>query len=67
MATLKKVLEIAVTDERGESHTLRSAHGLSVVAPENGALHAHTLGGTPQRFLTMAPGRWIGYRLTFED
>lgn len=58
-----KTIELAVTDERGEQHVLRSTLGIKVDLNSNGSLvaTAEILGGKA-RMLAFAPGRWLCYR-----
>lgn len=60
-----KPIEIVVTDERGETHVLRSIHGLIVT--DDGFISAITNPPGKQKTLHVASGRWIAYRLDYSE
>ena len=62
-----KITEITVTDERGETHTLRCSKGIDLDFGEAGEIVAVTAPGVSKNLvLSIAAGRWISYRLTRE-
>ena len=63
MTQTHKIIEVVVTDERGETHTLRCEKGIDLDVSETGSLLACTVAGAvPRLTLTLAGGRWIGFR-----
>ena len=62
MVQTRKIIEVTVTDERGDKHTLRCEDGIELYAPDTGNLLAYTKDGAhPRRALTVAGGRWISF------